>query len=238
MDGTRTRRRRAIEQRFVVGDSTAREILSWARAELPPDPHGRGPHRDAYTVTTSYLENPTFDTFFRRGSYGRAKYRMRRYGEDDGVFVERKLRTASVLAKRRSRVPLDDLEQVLRLTDGETAWFSRRLALRDLRPVCSITYERVARQLALGDSVVRLTIDSDLRVAGVVSVDFRCDGGRPLLAGQSVVELKYQDYPPAIFKSLAERFIMAPRSISKYRDAVEALGLAPRTQTPLPDKQV
>ena len=238
MDGTGTRRAHAVEHRFVVDDGTAAEILSWARVELAPDPHGSGSHQDAYSVTTRYLDSPTFDTFLRRGSYGRAKYRMRRYGEDTAVFVERKLRTASVLAKRRSRVSLDALEQCPCPCDGVPAWFSRRVALRSLSPVCLIAYNRVARQLVFGDRVARLTIDSNICVTVAEHASFTVDGGIPLLSGQSIVELKYQDHPPVIFKALADRFIMSPRKISKYRGAVEALGLAPPARIPLMDTQL
>lgn len=233
MDGTGIRRAGAIEQRFVVDDSTAGEILSWARRELAADPHGGGPHQDAYTVTTSYLDNPNFDTFFRRGSYGRAKYRIRRYGEEEDVFVERKLRTASMLAKRRTRVPLDALEEALRRAEGEIAWFSRRLAPRDLRPVCTIVYDRVARELTLAAQVARLTVDSHVCGSRADGAPFRWSAGIPLLDSHSIVELKYQGHPPPILKALAERFIMTPRKISKYRAAVEALQLSPRTKTSL-----
>jgi hypothetical protein len=237
MDGTRIRRAHSVEQRFVIQAATAADILSWARAKLAPDPHGTGRYDDTYAVVTEYFDSPAFDTFFRRGSFGRAKYRVRRYGAEDVVFVERKLRTAAMLAKRRSRVPLAALEEQLRAGDGDAGWFARRLALRRLSPVCLIGYDRVARQLAIGGQVARLTVDSNVRVARHQDWSFECAPGIPLLAGQSIVELKYHAFPPAIFRALAEQFIMTPQRVSKYRGAVEVLGLAPRANGSLLETQ-
>jgi hypothetical protein len=76
---------------------------------LIADPHGTGPHADEYRVSTLYLDTAGRDVFHRRGSYGRSKYRVRRYGDEPRVFLERKLRTASRLAKRRTDIPLDEL---------------------------------------------------------------------------------------------------------------------------------
>ena len=225
-----------MEQRFIVNDSTAAEILTWARAELAPDPHGSGPYHDAYTVTTRYLDNPSFDTFFRRNSFGRAKYRVRRYGSEDVVFVERKLRTATMLAKRRSSVPLLAMDDQHRLM-GYAAWFSRRVRLRQLQPVCLIGYHRIARQLATGGQELRMTVDSDVQASKDPGWSFLGPPEVALLAGQSVVELKYQGHPPTIFKALAERFILVPRATSKYRAAIEALGLAQRTSPSLINRQ-
>ena len=65
-------------------------LREWARAHLAPDHFGSGPHGDGYTTTSLYFETPGFDVYHRRGSYGRSKFRIRRYGEADIVFLERK----------------------------------------------------------------------------------------------------------------------------------------------------
>ena len=74
----------------------------WARAHLDADIHGGGPHGDEYRTTSVYFDNAAFDVFHRRGSFGRSKYRIRRYGDDETVFLERKMRQPAVLAKRRT----------------------------------------------------------------------------------------------------------------------------------------
>ena len=65
------------------------------------------------TRTTSvYFDTDDYDVFHRRGSFGRSKYRIRRYGNEDAFFLERKMRQPEVLAKRRTRLPLVALEQL------------------------------------------------------------------------------------------------------------------------------
>jgi hypothetical protein len=217
---TLVRRPRAVELRFVVSAARAAEILSWARAELDPDPHGAGPSGDAYHVTTVYFDTPQFDVAHRRGSFGKAKYRIRRYGTDDTVFLERKLRTSDMLVKRRTRIPLVGMSDA-----PEAAWFARRIAARHLQRTCAIAYDRVARQVAQSTTVARLTVDSNLHAARYDEVDpFRAPE-HPLVPGQWILELKYQNAPPAAFKALAERFLLAPGRMSKYRAAVSALSL-------------
>jgi hypothetical protein len=215
-----TIRPHAIEQRFVVEQRCAVEIVSWLRARFVPDPHGAGLHGDAYTVTTQYFDTLSWDVFRRRGSHRRAKYRIRRYNDETIVYFERKLRTRCVLAKRRGAVPVDTAPP---LGDAPN-WFSKRIELRGLRPVCLVTYLRVARHYGLDDGVARVTIDSDLRAGLRGDIDSRL--GAPLLLNQSVVEIKCGSTPPSVVKELIERFalIPAPRS-SKYRRAVGALGL-------------
>ncbi len=65
-----------------------------------------GPFGDEYRTTSVYYDTPAYDVFHRRGSFGRSKYRIRRYGDEQTVFLERKLRQPAVLAKRRTSLSL------------------------------------------------------------------------------------------------------------------------------------
>jgi hypothetical protein len=226
---TRLRRERSIELRFVVDADRAAKILSWVRTELPPDAHGGGVHADEYAVTTLYFDTPDLAVFHRRGSYGRAKYRLRRYGRGIDFFVERKLRTRSMLIKRRSVVPADAIDGLLEMPRARTdtgQWFARRIAVRGLQPMCIIAYQRAARQLlSTATGVSRVTVDTDLQASRAGGPDWLKTPQGPLLRGQSVVELKYQFAAPALFKELVERFSLSPDPFSKYRHSVAALGL-------------
>ena len=224
-----TRRWRAVERRFVVDVALAGEILSWARGELDPDPHGMGTHADEYELRTIYFDSPSFDVLRRLGSNGRAKYRIRRYNDEEWVFLERKLRTRTLLVKRRSEVPIDMVAALASEEGSPTraaAWFIKRLDVRRLQPVCVIGYERVARQIEGTTCLSRLTVDTNIHVAQFDPTQPFADPTMPLLPGQAIVELKYQGTPPLAFKALLERFSMRPAAVSKYRAAGRALGLA------------
>ncbi len=103
----------ALEIKFLLDPATAAGVASWARANLAPDPNGTGAWGDEYLTTSLYFDNASYDVFNRRGSFGRSKYRIRRYGEESSAFLERKMRQPAVLAKRRTRLSCDDLDHAV-----------------------------------------------------------------------------------------------------------------------------
>ncbi len=107
--GDREIRESAFEIKFVVNQDTGQRIRERARSLLAADPWASGPAADEYTITSLYFDTPDLAVYNRRGSYRRAKYRIRRYGQSDMVFLERKLRTNDLLTKRRTNVRLEDL---------------------------------------------------------------------------------------------------------------------------------
>jgi VTC domain-containing protein len=227
---SRETRALATELKFLVTPAVAREIRAWARTELAADPYGAGPHGDQYLTTSLYFDNEALDVFHRRGSFGRAKYRVRRYGESAMVFLERKMRTSALLAKRRTAIALDDLAV---LQDPHTvpgwagAWFHDRLRIRRLQPLVQVSYRRMARVMDGAHGTVRLTVDEDLRTLSALDFEFRPVSGRPVLADRTIVEIKFRKALPAKFKSLIEMHRLVPARLSKYRLAQDAL--QPRT---------
>lgn len=216
------------EIKFVVEAALGAEIRDWARLRLAPDPHGAGPFSDEYRVSSLYFDTPGRDVFHRRGSYGRSKYRVRRYCAEPNVFLERKLRTGVRLAKRRTPIDLDLLPQLASANGahGEaTAWFRRRVALRQLRPVCQVSYLRTARMGDTADGPARLTLDHSLTASATEAFSFDTAPDTPLLATAMILELKYRGAVPGVFKALVEAFALQPRRASKYRAAAGALGL-------------
>lgn len=217
------------ELKFVVDDQTGGRIVEWARQRLEPDPNGTGPHGDRYRVTTVYLDTVGRDVFFRRASYGRSKYRLRRYEDSPTVFLERKLRTANRLTKRRTGID----EVTLPLLTGNTlngdgtAWFRKRVMLRQLGPVCQVSYLRIARTAETADGPVRLTLDVDLTGFASDAYAFEQKPDVSLAAGRAIIELKYRARVPAIFRELVGAFAPSPARWSKYRTAAHALGLVP-----------
>ena len=105
-DGHGTRAR-ATETKFVVDPALGEAIRAWARGQLAPDPHGAGTFDDQYRTASVYFDTDEYDVFYRRGSFARSKYRVRRYGRTDVVFLERKLARPGLVAKRRTEIPFD-----------------------------------------------------------------------------------------------------------------------------------
>src|SRR5512140_2655356 len=96
---SRERREFASELKFLLAPAIADQVRDWARSRLAPDPNARDGECDAYHITSLYFDTDDFDVFHRRGSFGRTKYRIRRYGPSEVAFLERKLKTRGLVAK-------------------------------------------------------------------------------------------------------------------------------------------
>jgi hypothetical protein len=215
----------AFEVKFLIQPDVAARVRQWARTHLLADPHGSGPFNDEYRTTSVYFDTAAFDVFHQRGSFGRGKYRIRRYGEDDAVFLERKMRQAIVLAKRRTCAPMTMLERLTHAPDPEWPgyWFHRRVIARDLRPVCQVTYHRTARVAARNGDPIRLTLDSDVRARLTRDTRFARGASIPVTDGRSILELKFKGTAPGLFRQLVEELALNPQSASKYRLSVAKL---------------
>jgi hypothetical protein len=224
---THENREFASEIKFLVGLAIAEQIRDWVRARLVPDPNA-SKDSDAYQITSLYFDTEQFDVFHRNGSFGRSKYRIRRYGQSEVAFLERKLKTRGLLTKRRSLVRLGELE---RLADAESErswaghWFHRRILARQLKPVCQISYRRTARVAMTNQGPIRATLDENFRAARTDRLQFNHQGGTLFLEGQAILELKYRFEMPVLFKLLVEEFALQPQPLSKYRLGAATLGL-------------
>jgi SPX domain protein involved in polyphosphate accumulation len=227
----RENREFASEIKFLVPQHVGAQILEWARGRMSPDPHATGGMNDAYQITSLYFDTEQFDVFAQNGSFGRTKYRIRRYGPSAIAFLERKLKTRGLVTKRRAAVEIDELR---RLTEPEVEpgwpgfWFHQRLIARRLRPVCQIGYQRTARVSMTAYGVIRLTLDHDIEARPIQALAFDdLTSPTPMLAEQVIVEMKFRVDMPAAFKEVVERFALNAKKISKYRLAAVALGFVP-----------
>ncbi|MBY0506078.1 MAG: polyphosphate polymerase domain-containing protein [Bryobacteraceae bacterium] len=209
------------ELKFPLTAAQAAEIRAWARRELNPDPLAQLDADDCYRTSSLYFDTPQFDVLCRRGSYGRSKYRVRRYGAASELFLERKMKHRDVVRKWRTIIPADSLDHF-----GHTSWFGRRISARALSPVCEISYRRLARVgvSELGQPI-RLTLDDQLQAARTNGLQFVQPGvASPLPRIQAILELKYRQPMPEVFTRLIAEFGLVQNPVSKYRTAAAALG--------------
>lgn len=223
---TRETRDGAKEIKFLVSQELAQDVLEWARPRLAADPYAGGESGDEYLTTTLYFDTGDFAVYQRRGSYRRSKYRIRRYGSSDVVFLERKLRTTELLSKRRTSMPLADLARFDHLLTDPTwagTWFGQRLTARRLAPVSQVGYHRHAR-IGMGPfGAMRLTFDNAITAQPCTHFGFAPPAGVPVLTTASIIEMKYCVELPAVLAELVAVFKLVPASVSKYRLALEAL---------------
>jgi hypothetical protein len=219
----------ASELKFVVDRLVGERVIEWARARLPRDAYGGGACGDEYRISSLYFDTEAYDVLLARGSFGRSKYRVRRYGASDVVYLERKLRKPGLLHKRRTMTPIVEIGRLAGETPEESwsgQWFHRRLIKRQLRPTCELTYMRVARVMQTADTLLRLTIDAGIFARPVDGYRFGNGEQVAVLDRQQVIELKFRGDLPPLFKLLMESFALDPVSSSKYRLGMTALGQA------------
>ncbi len=218
----------ASEVKYVVSLELAEEIRTWSRENMQPDPNGSGNAGDNYTITSIYLDTEDFAVLQRKGSFGKGKYRIRRYGESPQVFLERKLKTRGLISKRRSQISMGDLLRIAAdepESDWQGYWYHRRILARRLRPVCQISYQRTARMLMSPSGPLRLTLDEQVTAVPTDQIEFQNVAPTPLTIGGVIVELKYRQQMPALFEELVQRLGLKPQPSSKYRIACATLGL-------------
>ena len=218
-----------LELKFLVHEQKAETIRNWARQRLQPDPHSSAPRDDVsadhYRVQSLYLDTPALDIFHRIPELQGAKYRIRRYGDERIVWLERKQKTEGVVRKQRIATFDDDLAERLfgpACDSWEGGWFRQQIDGLKLIPSCRVTYERFARIGLTPSGPVRLTLDSGL--SGEQSTDWTVPrtglSSAPLLDGRCILELKFRKTVPALFKELMQDLQLATGRFSKYRETV------------------
>jgi hypothetical protein len=225
-------RSKAFEIKFVVDRDLGHRIREAGRRTLAADPWAAGPAADEYRTTTVYFDTEAFDVYRRRGSYGRARYRIRRYGQDAVVFLERKLRTPDVLSKRRTGLAIAELGRLDGAVDCSWPgrWFHDRLQIRRMSPKCQVSYSRTARVGMTDGGPIRLTFDDDLAAGVANTAEFEDASRVSILRDKTIVEMKFTARMPAAFRRLVEDFALEPVRVSKYRLGIEAThGVASRT---------
>lgn len=216
----------AYELKFLIEENRSGEILTWARQHMAPDPHVEPFLGDAYRISSLYLDTPALDVFCHRGSAARSKFRLRRYGDESAVYLERKRKKRDCVEKRRVSI----LEAETRLlqdpdtpSDWTGRWFHERLRARRLQPICQVAYERAAYVAGDPKDPLRLTLDRRLRCLPATEWAVPSFHGRlDLLPGRRILELKYRGLLPALFKRAIRDLGLSPTAISKYRLGVEA----------------
>jgi hypothetical protein len=217
----------AFELKFLLSAAAAAELERWGASRMLPDAYADPRHGGAYQTTTLYLDTAERDVFHRSPGHRRRKFRLRRYGEEARVYLERKSRKGDRVAKRRSDVPLDSVVELVRIptltaeqctAEWSGDWFRDRVVRRALRPACRVTYERTAFVQTGEDGPLRLTFDRGLRGLPASDWDLTPIAPAPsILADQVICEFKFRGALPQLFKEAIHSLRLEAGSVSKYR---------------------
>ena len=214
----------ASEVKFVVGAEVGSQIRSWIRANLEPDPHGGGLFDDEYRTTSLYFDTALGDVF-SPAAHSAAASTASQVRHGIVRLPERKLRKPGILVKRARR---STSKRSIGCQIPGRIRIGRRLvsptaASPPDQAVCQVSYSRTARFARTPEGPVRLTLDEDVRVRAGSTTRFS-GMVTTRVPGQMILELKYRQHVPAIFKRLVEEFALEPERVSKYRVGMTVLG--------------
>lgn len=240
-----------IELKFVLDDLLAEVVKDWARQHLGVDAHCDPELGDSYEVSTLYLDSPDFDVFHRRKGIGRCKHRLRRYGQEQMVWLETKRKRNFVVRKNRTAVAESELQLLRDQVTARTAgideivssnldqsearstfedskspwcgdWYTKRVINRNLRPAVLVHYRRFARMATIGDESLRLTIDSELqgRATNDWNIPARERSSVQEISKSKILELKFHNTMPTLFKELLRQHSIIATQFSKFRSTV------------------
>ncbi|HMF17369.1 MAG TPA: polyphosphate polymerase domain-containing protein [Gemmataceae bacterium] len=211
----------SFELKFLLEPDQAAHVLAWAGQHLAVDPHADPALGDAYKIHSVYFDTRQLDVLHRTPTFKRRKFRLRRYGDEDSVYLERKTKSGDRVAKRRTVIAgheLIRLEETFADPSWPGYWYHRTLLARGLQPRCLLSYERIAHVGMSSDGPMRLTLDRNIHCALTNGRHFDSDyAGIPLLADRMVLELKFRATLPVLFKRLIQEMRLNPSSVSKYR---------------------
>jgi hypothetical protein len=229
----------AFELKFELSQDDVVRMTAWARRHLKPDPHGE---EGCYRVTSVYCDTPDFDVFHRSAGYRSSKLRLRRYGSAPFVFLERKIKRGDRVRKRRVEIAPGELPRIAEGATGRTppvngsaGWFLQQVLKKRVAPTCRVGYRRTAFYGMSGTQAVRLTIDESL--IGVPTRGWEAPPlheGLELLPGGALLELKFHDAMPELFRRLLPDLPLQTARVSKYRRCVRLCGLAQDRSAPPP----
>lgn len=236
MSESQERKLKRIELKFRLAPELAEPVRQWARDHLGVDENCNADSGDTYDINTLYLDTPELDIFHRTGRIRPAKHRVRRYGNEQTLWLETKRKKKMVVRKNRTAVFESDY---LSRTAGSFNdawcgnWFLERIAKRNLQPTIQLSYRRFARVVTLNGESMRLTIDSNMRAtsARMWHVHDVSRGAENVtqFGDSEILELKFHESMPWLFKQLLQTFAIPSTGFSKYRTAIAAHGLAEPT---------
>jgi hypothetical protein len=223
-----------FEEKYLLPEEAVPEFIRCAREYLAPDPYSDALLGDGYPVYSLYFDDAQFRTYYSSELARYPKYRIRRYTDESTLFLERKSKPEGKVRKYRTMITPAELTYLLSEPpkDWEGVWFHRRLKKQQMRPVCSVSYTRMARVGTIAGQNVRFTLDTEMRCA--IADNLSAPAPLPedaLKLPVIIAEIKYERTLPEPFAELIARFELTAAVLSKYKRSVEALRLAPKSAT-------
>lgn len=194
------------------------------RAVLRHDSHAEDD--GSYQVNSLYFDTPNDKALREKidGINKREKFRLRFYGQNpDYIRLERKLKINGLCAKQSALITQEEAEKLIAgtcdflLSRKETIChdFYRKTKSQQLKAAKIVCYDREAFVFEPGN--VRVTLDRNLRISNnprsfFSAARYDWQAGE----GTAVLEVKYDEFLPAIVRSAVQTPSLIHSAYSKY----------------------
>ncbi|QDT41723.1 VTC domain protein [Gimesia alba] len=221
-------RDRRVELKFILPKALSNSVRNWAKERMDPDPHCQTFPSDSYEIHTLYLDTSSLDIYRKTGVAGLTKHRLRCYGNESNIWVETKRKKNNIVLKKRSTISAEELEFIHQPHSAESlwtgAWFQQRVLQKNLQPTALVHYQRFAQTARHQNRTIRLTIDSQLTGcrSSLWEVPNRAPRWTSLSPEIEILELKFHNVLPPLFKKLLLEFPILSTGFSKYRTVMAA----------------
>ena len=218
----------AYELKCLIPGETAEAIQATLNNRMQLDSFCKRSAGNEYRITTLATDTPELAVFHRVGKFARTKHRVRRYGDEDKVYLERKTRKGHRVRKQRAKLDLEHLSMLSNPDNNgdasEENWFATAIRENSLSPVCAMTCLRRAWFGQSDDGTTRLTMDRQLEAALINEWSFTRHPDTTLITAENVIcEFKFVGAMPLMFKQIIEMFSLNPGGFSKYRNSLGCL---------------
>ncbi len=210
------------EIKYLLDMKAYHAVKAAVSSVISADSHSKN---GGYPIRSLYFDD-MYGTAFNEKESGvqfRQKYRVRIYGDDGVIKLERKEKLGNYISKQSATVTKEqfygicegDAAFLLSGSDMERDMFSE-IRTKRLAPAVIVDYYREAFVCAEGN--VRITFDTELE-AGVNTADIFSDSVMSFPCydhGMLLLEVKYDDYLPLYIKNALQAGSFTPTAFSKY----------------------
>ena len=212
------------ENKYLISAAQAEIVRSCAQAVMQRDTHSG--EQGIYHIRSLYFDTP-YDYFCHENEAGvdnRKKYRIRTYGDGNGIRMEIKSKVCGLTGKESCWITREQFEKIVRGetlvpgADSSAAWNKFITARNELPlvPAVLVDYDREA--FTYPDGNVRVTFDRCIQSSDRFDAFFeKTVPGRPVLpTGQTMLEVKFDEFlPDFILNALSIRDLRMT-AFSKY----------------------
>ena len=233
-----------FEFKYILSAQKRRELEGDLLYFLEYDPFVAKRKNHKYHVRSLYFDDPIYSAFHDKedGLHSRSKFRLRTYAstlsDDAPLFLEVKGRHNNLVFKHRTPIDTNGLDwssfrgeilsrKILARAEPSSVRdrFEYELYKKNLRPIALIDYDR-RPYVSKYDPDFRVTFDEKLGATRTGSLyPDRQRGGKPVLPGCTVLEIKFFNHIPSWFHRVIQTHELNRRAISKICEGMKSLDM-------------